>query len=92
MKVSNEDRQRRMLDLLAGWAEYVAAYAGDTCSCEDKAAHTVDRATYESELNHVHALYQHVGRQDADAFDLTAAMREIGNIIRTGETSEEVAK
>jgi hypothetical protein len=82
---SNSDRQRRLLDLLAGWSSYVRKCA------ELDSSSDVRPAEYEAEADVIDDLYQRVGAIVEDEFDAASyldAMREIGNIVRTGDTSE----
>lgn len=83
---SDSDRQRRLLDLLYGWAEYL-----DKCSesCKTQPHPGVTEKQYLDEIDAVMQLYQRVGACETFSHDnYQNVMREIENVIRTGGTSE----
>lgn len=83
----DETRQRRLLDLLAGWEQYV-------CRCAEGDIFTgrVAKPEYETEFRSIGELYQRVGLiENFTNDDYLTAMQEIGNILRTGGVSETAA-
>lgn len=84
MSTTDEDRQRRLLDLLAGWQENLESYLHGFTQ-EDHVG--VTKEEYEAEQEAVGKLYQWVGSHELFTHEhYQEAMVRIGNIIRTGGT------
>lgn len=72
-----KEAQRRLLDLLAGWGQYV-----DQCAESEDAHVGVTREAYERESAAIHELYQEVGRvQDMQSLDIGVFVRRIEALL-----------
>lgn len=81
---SNAQRHRRILDLLAGWSAYVAQGLSELLGPGLEELYAEEAA--------VNELYQRIGAVESFTHeDYENAMREIGNIVRTGSLSDETA-
>jgi hypothetical protein len=75
--VADESSRRRVMDMLAGWAQYLSR-----CVESEDVEDRTPRDEYRDEFDAVFDLYQRVGT--SDTFDYEAAIREIGNILCGG--------
>ena len=74
----NATTHRRLLDLLAGWSQFVADCAENATSPESKQA-------LEEESEAIHDFYQEIGTvEEVSTIDVSAMMGRIEALLRIG--------
>lgn len=85
MSNTNADVQRRLLDLLAGWQDFVENARENVVGGFAK-HDTTPEETYAKEAEAIHELYQLVGRIDEfDVVDAASAVELIDFLVNYGQ-------